>query len=212
MPYKTKLTLLRHTKPLNNNWNPRPILRSADHRKATSSLCVIPRPFICSRSFTWTSQSCTGISSGLTDPKSSPKSHPPRIYATKPAEISDEQYHKLANSYLEELEEKLNQLQENNELIDVEFSAGVLTLTLPPKGVYVLNKQPPNKQIWLASPVSGPKRYDYVRFKELEETKQGMECGEWVYLRDGSTLSCLLKEECNVDMAQTGTLLIDRGQ
>ena len=33
---------------------------------------------------------------------------------------------------------------------------------MPPKGTYVLNKQPPNKQIWLSSPVSGPKRYDWV--------------------------------------------------
>ncbi|TQS37295.1 hypothetical protein Golomagni_02238 [Golovinomyces magnicellulatus] len=201
---KAKFTLLRHIKPLNNSWIPRPFLRPAGHRKATSSICVT-RPFICSRSFTRKSQLCTSVSSGSSHPISSQKPHPPRDYATKPAEISDEQYHKLADSYLVELEEKLNQLQENNELIDVDFSkAGVLTLTLPPKGVYVLNKQPPNKQIWLASPISGPKRYDFVRFKESENTEQGMECGEWVYLRDGGTLSCLLKEECNIDMTHTG--------
>ena len=33
--------------------------------------------------------------------------------------------------------------------------AGVLTLKLPSsKGTYVINKQPPNKQIWLSSPTS----------------------------------------------------------
>jgi len=32
--------------------------------------------------------------------------------------------------------------------------SGVLTLDLGSHGTYVLNKQPPNKQIWLSSPVS----------------------------------------------------------
>lgn len=32
--------------------------------------------------------------------------------------------------------------------------AGVLTLKLGDKGTYVINKQPPNKQIWLSSPIS----------------------------------------------------------
>ena len=30
--------------------------------------------------------------------------------------------------------------------------SGVLTLKLGNKGTYVINKQPPNKQIWLSSP------------------------------------------------------------
>ncbi len=30
--------------------------------------------------------------------------------------------------------------------------SGVLTLRLGPRGTYVINKQPPNKQIWLSSP------------------------------------------------------------
>jgi len=48
----------------------------------------------------------------------------------------------------------------------------------------VINKQPPNKQIWLSSPISGPKRYDY-----------SPEQDEWVYLRDGNSLDALLNEE-----------------
>ena len=31
---------------------------------------------------------------------------------------------------------------------------GVLTLKLGEHGTYVVNKQPPNKQIWLSSPIS----------------------------------------------------------
>ena len=82
--------------------------------------------------------------------------------------------------------------------------AGVLTLLFPPHGTYVLNKQPPNKQIWLSSPVSGPKRYDWVvrgggkGDGEEEEEEEEKEKGEWVYLRDGSTLGGLLEEEVGV--------------
>lgn len=70
--------------------------------------------------------------------------------------------------------------------------------------------------------MSGPKRYDYVLTSsstpeaseestgsdgaarsgvgiEIEEKK-----GEWVYLRDGTTLTGLLKEELGVDMDEEG--------
>ena len=72
----------------------------------------------------------------------------------------------------------------------------MLTIVYPPNGTYVLNKQPPNKQIWLSSPVSGPKRYDWV--VRPGESWEEEEVGEWVYLRDGSTLSGLLEEEVGV--------------
>ena len=32
---------------------------------------------------------------------------------------------------------------------------------VPAHGTFVINKQTPNKQIWLSSPFSGPKRYAY---------------------------------------------------
>lgn len=35
----------------------------------------------------------------------------------------------------------------------VSVQQGVLTLTLAGKGTYVLNKQAPNQQIWLSSPI-----------------------------------------------------------
>lgn len=81
------------------------------------------------------------------------------------------------------------------------MQSGVLTLRLGAHGTYVINKQPPNKQIWLSSPTryvclssqtccgtdpesSGPKRYDYVPEKD-----------DWVYLRDGQSLGQLLNGE-----------------
>ena len=37
----------------------------------------------------------------------------------------------------------------------------VLNIDVPGGGTLVLNKQGPNQQIWLSSPVSGPLRYDF---------------------------------------------------
>lgn len=82
--------------------------------------------------------------------------------------------------------------------------SGVLTLKLGTHGTYVINKQPPNKQIWLSSPLrcvlqchtltappgaltsprSGPKRYDYIP-----------EDDDWIYSRDGRSLNELLNHE-----------------
>lgn len=79
---------------------------------------------------------------------------------------------------------------DSNEL-DIDLAQGVMSLELPGVGSYVINKQPPNKQIWLSSPISGPKRFDYVD-------------GQWVYLRDNSTLSGLLEKETTDAFASTG--------
>jgi frataxin len=60
---------------------------------------------------------------------------------------------------------------------------GVLTLQLgEPYGTYVINRQTPNKQIWLSSPTSGPKRYD-------------LKCSKWIYKHDGVSLHELLTSE-----------------
>lgn len=60
---------------------------------------------------------------------------------------------------------------------------GVLTVIFgDPYGTYVINRQTPNKQIWLSSPKSGPKRYDFIN-------------GQWIYKHDGKTLHELLNNE-----------------
>ncbi|KAL8912913.1 MAG: hypothetical protein Q9172_007403 [Xanthocarpia lactea] len=135
-----------------------------------------------------------------------------------PEPISIDQFHRLADQYIDNLVSKLEELQEERRDVDCEYSAGVLNLDFPPAGTYVFNKQPPNKQIWLSSPISGPKRYDYVLIPssspETSETSTGGDGAarsgvgfesqekkaDWVYLRDGSTLSELLKEELDIDM------------
>jgi frataxin len=73
----------------------------------------------------------------------------------------------------------------------------------------VINKQPPNRQIWLSSPVSGPKRYDWVISSDSQSHKHdstidsgddGSTGGKWIYLRDGSLLSDLLRKELGVEV------------
>ncbi|KAI0336034.1 Frataxin [Cubamyces sp. BRFM 1775] len=117
--------------------------------------------------------------------------HPQRHFATPPPQVKHSDlpmhlYHQYADAtmdtMLESLENLLDEIGDPEH--EVEYSSGVLTLKLGSKGTYVINKQPPNKQIWLSSPFSGPKRYDYV------EDQDG-----WVYLRDGRSLSDLLNQE-----------------
>ncbi|KAI1404410.1 Frataxin-like domain-containing protein [Hypoxylon fuscum] len=124
---------------------------------------------------------------------------PEALKTAKPAPIADSQYHELADVYLESLLVKYEELQDEKGDIDVEFSSGVMTVKIPGNGTYVINKQPPNKQIWLSSPVSGPKRYDYVIVSEGQGQKQDTGAGDWVYLRDGSTLGELLLKETGVE-------------
>lgn len=70
------------------------------------------------------------------------------------------------------------------------FQDGVLTVKISDKhGTYVINRQTPNRQIWLSSPVSGPKRFDYVPSEEDENI------GKWVYKHTGEGLHELLQKE-----------------
>lgn len=141
----------------------------------------------------YSSSSSSSTSSTTSAPATSQKSPSSSSSSASDAEsesdeLSIEEYHRLSNRYIDTLVSILEQLQEDRADVDCEYSAGVLTLYFPPHGTYVLNKQPPNKQIWLSSPVSGPKRYDYVKIKGSRE-------GDWIYGRDGSRLSELLERE-----------------
>uniref|UniRef100_A0A0B6ZJR4 ferroxidase n=1 Tax=Arion vulgaris TaxID=1028688 RepID=A0A0B6ZJR4_9EUPU len=106
--------------------------------------------------------------------------------ALKPSEITESEYEICAEETLDSLTEFFEDLPENescSEDYDCAYGAGVLTVHIGcDEGTYVLNKQCPNKQIWLSSPLSGPKRYDYFD-------------GQWIYLRDGKGLHHLLEEE-----------------
>lgn len=116
--------------------------------------------------------------------------------AREPAPLTDKQYHALADEYLDRLLVLLEDMQDAREDVDVEYSSGVLTLAFDAAEgqrarTYVINKQPPNKQIWLSSPVSGPKRYDWV--------VEGDE-GQWIYLKDNTAFNDLLRDEIGLDL------------
>lgn len=101
-------------------------------------------------------------------------------------ELTTAQYEKICNETLESLSECFEDLIEVAEHLpdaDVTYGHGVLTVIFgDPHGTYVINRQIPNKQIWLSSPISGPKRYDFIN-------------GQWIYRRDGKRLHELLNSE-----------------
>ncbi|XP_076673611.1 frataxin [Andrena cerasifolii] len=101
-------------------------------------------------------------------------------------ELTAVQFEKVSDETLESLTEYFDELIEQTPHLldaDVSYGDGVLTVKFGnPHGTYVINRQTPNKQIWLSSPKSGPKRYDF-------------ENGKWVYSHDGKTLHELLNNE-----------------
>jgi frataxin len=93
------------------------------------------------------------------------------------------EYETIADETLDSLTETFEILLEKHKLpSDVTYSNGVLTVELDKYGTYVINKQTPNKQIWLSSPFSGPKRYDFIN-------------QSWIYKHDGNSLHRLLNKE-----------------
>uniref|UniRef100_G1LK23 Frataxin n=1 Tax=Ailuropoda melanoleuca TaxID=9646 RepID=G1LK23_AILME len=79
-----------------------------------------------------------------------------------PGSLDETTYERLAEKTLDSLAEFFEDLADKPytfEDYDVSFGSGVLTVKLGGDlGTYVINKQTPNKQIWLSSPssVSGP--------------------------------------------------------
>ncbi|KIP11471.1 hypothetical protein PHLGIDRAFT_475931 [Phlebiopsis gigantea 11061_1 CR5-6] len=132
---------------------------------------------------------------------------PRRSYATPPPQIDVrddfpiEKYHDYSDATMETMLESLENLLDGagDSECEVDYSSGVLTLKLGEHGTYVINKQPPNKQIWLSSPTSGPKRYGYVP-----------EADQWRYSRDNSSLGELLNTELSQIFGQDVDLKINK--
>ncbi|XP_067639893.1 frataxin homolog, mitochondrial [Eurosta solidaginis] len=103
--------------------------------------------------------------------------------------IDSNTYERVCSETLDALCDYFEELTENDKTLcssDVTYGDGVLTVNLgKDHGTYVINRQTPNKQIWLSSPTSGPKRYDYVVG----------EPGRWIYKHDGESLHELLQRE-----------------
>ncbi|XP_078171607.1 frataxin-like protein [Carex rostrata] len=100
--------------------------------------------------------------------------------------LTEEEFHQMADETIHNLQEKLEEYGDSLQLdgFDVDYGNQVLTLKLGDLGTYVVNKQTPNRQIWLSSPVSGPSRFDW-----------DASISAWVYRRTKSNLTKLLEEE-----------------
>ncbi|KFO56968.1 FRDA protein, partial [Locustella ochotensis] len=100
--------------------------------------------------------------------------------------LDETTYEKLAEETLDSLADFFEDLTDKPftpEDYDVSLGSGVLTVKLGgDMGTYVINKQTPNRQIWLSSPTSGPKRYDWTG-------------RNWVYAHDRVSLHELLSKE-----------------
>ncbi|EYB94223.1 hypothetical protein Y032_0174g466 [Ancylostoma ceylanicum] len=100
--------------------------------------------------------------------------------------VSQNEYERAAEESLERLTDYLDTLPERLQVspdYDVSHAMGVLTVVISKEvGTYVINKQSPNRQLWLSSPLSGPKRYDLVDKR-------------WVYSHDNEALDSLLTRE-----------------
>ncbi|TVY39592.1 Frataxin-like protein, mitochondrial [Lachnellula occidentalis] len=196
-------TILKLVRPSAHRIAPRTsssLLRIAGPKRSFYSINhSMQTPIQTSRTFSTGRPALKGLSPESENPIPTPT---PEVSSTPaaPANLTAEQYNEFSDTYMDALVAKLEELQDESEEIDVDYSAGVLNLVFPPAGTYVLNKQPPNKQIWLSSPISGPKRYDFVMASEGQDAKEGTGSGEWVYLRDGSTLNEVLANEIGVHM------------
>ncbi|KAK6918948.1 Frataxin/CyaY [Dillenia turbinata] len=100
--------------------------------------------------------------------------------------LQEDEYHKLADSTIQDLLEKLEEYGDSIEVdgFDIDYGNQVLTLKLGSLGTYVLNKQTPNRQLWLSSPVSGPSRFDWDHNAQA-----------WIYRRTRANLVEVLESE-----------------
>ncbi|KAE9588733.1 hypothetical protein Lal_00030365 [Lupinus albus] len=100
--------------------------------------------------------------------------------------LQEGDFHRLADSTIHSLQEKLEDYGDSVEVdgFDIDYGNDVLTIKLGDLGTYVLNKQTPNRQLWLSSPVSGPSRFDWDQ-----------DAKAWVYRRNKTNLYKVLESE-----------------
>ncbi len=67
--------------------------------------------------------------------------------------LDESRFATLADATLERMADAIDDAV--GDAVDVELQGGILTLSLPGGGQYVLNKHGPNRELWLSSPASG---------------------------------------------------------
>jgi frataxin len=104
---------------------------------------------------------------------------------------SEGEYHTFADETLEDLQDAVENALESANIpeFEITFASGVMTMVMPPHGIWVINKQSPNQQLWWSSPLSGPRRYEY-------------QDGEWVYTRADESHSMTLAQTLQEEIKQ----------
>lgn len=92
-------------------------------------------------------------------------------------ELDESSFASLADIMLGRLFDQLEEAVGDE--ADVEFQDGILTIDFEQGGRIVINKHQPNRQIWLASPVSGAAHFAW-------------DGGQWVSTRGGAALLDIL--------------------
>ncbi len=87
----------------------------------------------------------------------------------------------LSDRYLTYIGETLDDLGSEMPDFDCDYHSGILKFNIRDYR-YVLNRMPPNKQIWWSSPLSGPLRFDFdgkVWFNKQNILLSNILCKEW---------------------------------
>ncbi|EME69520.1 protein implicated in iron transport [Paramagnetospirillum caucaseum] len=72
--------------------------------------------------------------------------------------LDESRFASLADPLLERIADAVEDAIDDSE---ADLHAGILTLTLPGIGQYVINKHSPNREIWLSSPKSGAHHFGW---------------------------------------------------
>ncbi|GMJ13025.1 frataxin homolog [Hibiscus trionum] len=173
LPLLRRISILLKAPPSTTLRSSRPSLAPRFLLRKASAPNVSPWTFASSRSF------CSG-------PLNLPRDSQGPAAIDYRSVLSEDEYHRLANSTIQYLQEKLEEYCDIVELegFDVDYGNEVLTLKPGTLGTYVMNKQTPNRQIWLSSPISGPSRFDWDHNAQA-----------WVYRRTKANLLKLLESE-----------------
>jgi frataxin len=86
--------------------------------------------------------------------------------------LDESRFAALADPLLERIGDAVEDALDDAE---ADLHAGILTITLPGTGQYVINKHAPNREIWVSSPKSGAHHFGWVDGKWISTRAPGLE-------------------------------------